>query len=93
MYKTSESISNSSYKIGRVRAFTPGWLENESIFMHMEYKYILEMIKSNNLLDDFYSDIKTIMPPYLEYDVYGRPLTENSSFIVSSVNQNEKIHG
>ncbi len=93
MYKTSESISNASHKIGRVRAFTPGWLENESIFMHMEYKYVLEMIKSNNLIDEYYSDIKTVMPPYLDYEVYGRPLTENSSFIVSSSNPNKKLHG
>ena len=93
MYKTSESILSEPHKIGRIRSFTPGWLENESIFMHMEYKYLLEMIKSNKLIDNFYEDLNTTMPPFLDFKVYGRPLTENSSFIVSSVNPDKKVHG
>lgn len=92
MYKTSESIENESYSIGRLRAFTPGWLENESIFMHMEFKYLLEILKAN-LLDEFYEDIKTMLPPFLDYKTYGRSVLENSSFIVSSANSNENLHG
>ena len=45
MYKTSESIENMSMENGRVRAFTPGWLERESVFLHMEYKYFLAMFQ------------------------------------------------
>lgn len=92
MYKTSESILNQPYSIGRIRAFTPGWLENESVFMHMEFKYLLELIKSN-MIEEFYEDIKTALPPYMDYKVYGRSILENSSFIVSSANSNLTLHG
>ncbi|WP_232617943.1 MULTISPECIES: hypothetical protein [Thermosipho] len=92
MYKTSESILNQPYSIGRIRAFTPGWLENESVFMHMEFKYLLELIKSD-MLEEFYEDIKTALPPYMDYKVYGRSILENSSFIVSSANSNPNLHG
>lgn len=32
MYKTSVSLDGQPQEIGRIRAFTPGWLERESIF-------------------------------------------------------------
>lgn len=92
MYKTSESIENESIDIGRLRAFTPGWLENESVFMHMEFKYLLELLKGE-LYEEFYDNIKHTMPPYLSYEKYGRNIFENSSFIVSSANSNTKMHG
>lgn len=92
MYKTSESIMNEPYSIGRLRAFTPGWLENESVFMHMEFKYLLEILKAD-MLDEFYNDIKTMLPPFMKYEKYGRSTLENSSFIVSSANKNEELHG
>ena len=37
MYKVNASLQNASFELGRARAFTPGWLENESIWLHMEY--------------------------------------------------------
>ena len=40
MYKVNASLADSSFELGRARAFTPGWLENESIWLHMEYKYL-----------------------------------------------------
>lgn len=92
MYKTSESIENEPHDIGRLRAFTPGWLENESVFMHMEFKYLLELLKSE-LVEEYFEDIKTALPPYLSYETYGRSTMENSSFIVSSANRNESLHG
>ncbi|MFN2225738.1 MAG: cellobiose phosphorylase, partial [Anaerolineae bacterium] len=36
MYKVNASLDGQSHEIGRARAFTPGWLENESIWLHME---------------------------------------------------------
>ena len=33
-------------KLGRSRVFAPGWLENESIFLHMHYKFLLETLRS-----------------------------------------------
>jgi len=92
MYKTSESIMNEPHDIGRLRAFTPGWLENESVFMHMEFKYLLELIKAD-LVGEYFEDIQTTLPPYLDYKTYGRSTIENSSFIVSSANKNESLHG
>lgn len=92
MYKTSESLENVTFEIGRSRGFTAGWLERESIFMHMEYKYLLELLK-NNLTDEYFEEIKNILPPFMDEEVYGRSVLENSSFIASSVNPDENVHG
>ena len=92
MYKTSESLENVSFEIGRARTFTAGWLERESIFMHMEFKYVLELIK-NGLYEEFFEDIKNVMPPFMNPEVYGRSILENSSFIASSSNPDPKNHG
>jgi len=92
MYKTSESIEDVTFEIGRARSFTAGWLERESVFMHMEFKYILELIKEG-LYEEFYSEIKNILPPFMKSDVYGRSILENSSFIASSANPDKRTHG
>lgn len=92
MYKTSESLEELKNNIGRARGFTQGWLERESIFMHMEFKYLLEILKAG-LYDEFYEEIKTILPPFMDEKVYGRSLLENSSFIASSVNPDSRIRG
>ncbi len=92
MYKVNESLEDASFELGRCRAFTPGWLENESIWLHMEYKYLLELIK-NGLYEEFIEDFRTCAVPFLDPGAYGRSTLENSSFIASSVNPNPKIHG
>lgn len=92
MYKTSVSLENQSYEIGRIKAFTPGWLERESVFLHMEYKYLLEMLRSG-LYDEFFQDMKTCLIPFLSSETYGRSILENSSFIASSVNPDPATHG
>lgn len=92
MYKVNISLEEASFEIGRAKAFTPGWLENESIWLHMEYKYLLEMLKSE-LYEEFFEDLKTACVPFLDASVYGRSLLENSSFIASSANPNESIQG
>ena len=92
MFKTSESIEHLSLSYGRVRAFTPGWLERESIFLHMEYKYLYALLK-NGLYDEFYKAVKTAMIPFMDPAVYGRSILENSSFIASSANPDERVHG
>ena len=92
MYKTSVPLDQISLEAGRARAFTAGWLERESIFMHMEYKYILSLIKCG-LYDEFYEDLRTILVPFMDPKIYGRSTLENSSFIASSVNPDESIHG
>lgn len=92
MYKVNASLQEASYELGRARAFTPGWLENESIWLHMEYKYLLELIKSG-LYPEFAEDFHKAVIPFLDEKVYGRSVLENSSFIASSKNPNKKIHG
>ncbi|WP_105616576.1 cellobiose phosphorylase [Vallitalea okinawensis] len=92
MYKTSGTLNDESFEIGRIKAFTPGWLERESIFLHMTYKYMLALLKVG-LYDEFYEEIKTNLICNLDPSVYGRSILENSSFIASSVNPNPKLHG
>jgi hypothetical protein len=92
MYKVNASLEEASYEIGRTKAFSPGWLENESIWLHMEYKYLLELLKSG-LYDKFFRDFHTACIPFLDYETYGRSPLENSSFLASSANSDEKIHG
>ncbi len=92
MYKVNASLSEASFELGRCRAFTPGWLENESIWLHMEYKYLLELIRGG-LYNEFFEDFRNAAVPFLDKDVYGRSTLENSSFIASSKNPNERIHG
>ncbi|MGN0243323.1 MAG: hypothetical protein ACI4CT_04580 [Lachnospiraceae bacterium] len=92
MYKVNTALNESSLELGRARAFTPGWLENESVWLHMEYKYLLELLK-NGMYEEYTEDFRNAAVPFLDANVYGRSLLENSSFIASSANPNEKIHG
>jgi hypothetical protein len=92
MYKTSVPIGDISMENGRIRAFTPGWLERESIFLHMEYKYLLAMLKSG-LYENFYEEIKNTLIAFLPPERYGRSILENSSFIASSENPDSQVHG
>ena len=92
MYKVSAPLADQPHDIGRARAFTPGWLENESIWLHMEYKYLLRFLKAG-LYDEFFSDLRSALIPFQDPSVYGRSLLENSSFIVSSAHPDESLHG
>jgi len=92
MYKVNAPLKDMPEEIGRTRVFAPGWLENESIWLHMEYKYLLELIR-NGLYDEFYKDIKNALVPFQNPEVYGRSILENSSFIASSAFPQEDLHG
>lgn len=92
MYKVNESLDKASFEVGRAKAFSAGWLENESIWLHMEYKYLLELLKSE-LYKEFFDDFHRACIPFLDFQTYGRSLLENSSFIASSANVNTKIQG
>jgi hypothetical protein len=92
MYQTSESLEAFSNEIGRLRAFTAGWLERESNFLHMTYKYLLGILKSG-LYEEFYHEIKTNYTCFMDPNVYGRSPVENSSFIATSSNPDPKKHG
>ncbi len=92
MYKVTASLNSMPEEIGRCRVFTPGWLENESIWLHMEYKYILEMLKTG-LTEEFYAEFKNVLIPFLNPQSYGRSILENSSFLASSVFPDKKLQG
>ena len=92
MYKVNASLISASYELGRAVAFVPGWLENESVWLHMEYKYLLEILRSG-LYREFFDDLRAAAVPFLDGETYGRSVYENSSFIVSSANPNPALHG
>ncbi len=92
MYRVSAPLDAEPPEIGRIRAFVPGWLENQSIFLHMEYKFLLEVLKKG-LTEDFFADIRTCLVPFQDPKVYGRNVLENSSFIVSSAHPDRRLHG
>lgn len=92
MYKITASLKSMPEEIGRCRVFTPGWLEHESIWLHMEYKYLLETLKQG-LYEEFYADFKNVLVPFQNPQRYGRSILENSSFIVSSAFPDKSLHG
>jgi hypothetical protein len=83
MYKLNECLNSCGDEIGRARTFSRGWFENESIWLHMSYKYLLELVRAG-LYEDFYADARTMLVPFMDPAVYGRSVLENSSFIASS---------
>ena len=92
MYKVNESLEKLTFEAGRCKAFTPGWLENESIWLHMEYKYLLELLRSG-LYTEFEQALQTALIPFLDPAGYGRSTLENVSFLASSANPNPALHG
>ena len=92
MYKLNECLSECPQEIGRARTFTRGWFENESVWMHMSYKYLLELLRLG-LNEEFYEDAKTMLVPFMDPEVYGRSVLENSSFIASSANPDKNTWG
>lgn len=91
MYMVNASLQGESFELGRCRAFTPGWLENGSIWLHMEYKYLLELLRAG-LYEEYFSDLRACAVPFLDPNIYGRSTLENSSFIASSANPDPDIH-
>jgi len=92
MYKVNESLSGVSFEAGRALAFSPGWLENESIWLHMEYKYLLELLKSG-LYEQFCQSFHAAAVPFLDPARYGRSPLENVSFLASSANPDPTVWG
>ncbi len=92
MYKVNASLLDATSEIGRCKFFSPGWLENESIFLHMEYKYLLELDKAG-LYKEFYKELKSCLVCFMDPEIYGRSILENSSFIASSANPAKELWG
>ncbi len=92
MYKTCADIDEAPFEIGRVHAFTKGWLERECVFLHMTYKYILGLLKGG-YYKEFYNEIKDNFVYNRDPYVYGRNPIESSSFIVPTCNPDSSLHG
>jgi hypothetical protein len=92
MYRVNVPLDDESFEIGCSRIFSPGWLENESIFMHMHYKFMLQTLRSS-LVDEFFEDLRRGLIAFHEPAVYGRSPLENSSFIASSRFPDAQAHG
>mmetsp|Transcript_28893 Transcript_28893/g.61559 ORF Transcript_28893/g.61559 Transcript_28893/m.61559 type:complete len:465 (-) Transcript_28893:68-1462(-) len=82
-YTLSSSLVGQSYDMGRMMAFSPGWLENQSVWMHMSYKYYLELLRKG-MYNQFFFEMRLGMLPFIDGEKYGRSLLECSSFIASS---------
>lgn len=92
MYRVNAPLDAMSFEIGRSKIFAPGWLENESIFLHMHYKFLLETLRSG-LAEEFFADLRRGLVAFQDPAVYGRSPLENSSFIASSRFPDAKVHG
>ena len=92
MFKLNAPLIDQSHEIGRARAFTPGWLENESIWLHMAYKYLLELLQAE-LFEEFWEEARNSLICFQPRERYGRSILENSSFLVSSAHPDESLHG
>jgi hypothetical protein len=92
MFRVCEPLEGEPPELGRITAYPTGWLEHASIYTHMSFKWLLELLRAG-LYDAFFDTLKTCLPPYMEPEVYGRSLLENSSFIVSSLYQDQSKHG
>lgn len=92
MYRVNASLDDQPHDIGRARAFSPGWLENGSIWLHMSYKYLLELLRAG-LYEQFFAELPANLVPFMNPEVYGRSPLENSSFLVSSAHPDETLHG
>ncbi len=92
MYKVNAPLEKEPHEIGRARAFPPGWLENESIWLHMQYKYLLAMLQSEQY-EAFWKASKQTLIPFLDPARYGRSTLENSSFLASSAHPDAALHG
>lgn len=92
MYRVNAPLDDMSFEIGRSKIFSPGWLENESIFLHMHYKFLLETLRSG-LHTQYFADLQKGLVAFLDPASYGRSPLENSSFIASSRFPDAKVHG
>ena len=91
MYKVCADLSGAPQELGRIRVFPRGWLENESIFLHMEYKYLLELLRSGQC-SEFFAALPEVLVCFADPAKYGRNPLENCSFIVSSAYPRAEMH-
>ncbi len=93
MYTISASLADQPIAMGRSMAFAPGWLENQSVWLHMSYKFYLQLLK-HRLYDDFFTEVLDGgVLPFMDPRIYGRSPMECSSFIASSAFEDPAVRG
>jgi hypothetical protein len=92
MYRSCAPLDDAPLEIGRIKAYADGWLENQSIYTHMEYKWMLELLRAGQF-EEFFTESRNILVPFMDPATYGRSTLENCSFIVSSAFPDESLHG
>jgi hypothetical protein len=93
MYTISASLEGQTYDMGREMSFAAGWLENQSVWLHMSYKYYLGLLRQG-LFEQFFQEMTSGgMLPFMDPQVYGRSLMECSSFIASSAFEDPSVRG
>ena len=93
MYTVSASLADQPIEMGRSMAFAPGWLENQSVWLHMSYKFYLQLLE-HRLYDDFFDEVRNGgLLPFMDPKIYGRSLTQCSSFIASSAFEDPDVRG
>ena len=93
MYTLSARLEGLPLDIGREMAFAPGWLENQSVWLHMSYKWYLELLR-HGLFAEFFEEMQGGgILPFMNATAYGRSLMECSSFIASSHFEDPEIRG
>ena len=93
MYYISADLTGQSFDMGRMMAFASGWLENHSIWVHMSYKYYLQLIRAG-LYEEMFSEMTGGgMLPFMDPSVYGRSVMQFSSFLASSAFPDPKTRG
>jgi hypothetical protein len=92
MYKLNAPLPKEKTELGRIQVFASGWLENESIFLHMHYKYLLALLRAG-LVDTFYGELPKGLIAFRDAATYGRSTFENSSFLASSAFPDPSYHG
>ena len=93
MYTISADLVGQSLDIGRTMAFPPGWGENRGVWLQMSYKFYLELLR-HGLHDEFFAEATSGgLLPFMNSNLYGRSVTECSSFIASSTFEDPSKHG
>ena len=93
MYTISASLQDQSVDMGREIGFPAGWYENQSVWLHMSYKFYLELLRQG-FFEIFFSEMQQGgLLPFMDPALYGRSLMECSSFIASSAFEDPSIQG
>ncbi len=92
MYLLGDSLKHYGVSVGRIGMWTPGWFENENVFLHMEHKLLLSMCESGQY-GRLFETMRDVMVPFQPPERYGRSPVENTSFIVSSRHPASERHG